>query len=47
MVKKLKESEKELLTEKYLSMGLSKKEAEAKLKRTIKEIFISPLTIIP
>ena len=46
MVKKLKESEKKVLLQKYNSMGLSKKEAKVKLKRVTKGIFISPLTMI-
>ncbi len=45
-MRKLKESEEEILTNKYLSMGLSKREAKEKLKRVIKGIFISPLTML-
>lgn len=46
MVRKLKEGEEKVLINKYLSSGFTKEEAKERLNKTIKGIFISPLTMI-
>ncbi len=46
VIQKLKTDEKEFLLSKYLSLGYSQKQSENKLKKTMKLIVISTVTMI-
>ncbi len=44
MINKLKESEKEVLINKYISEGLTKKQAKDKLEKVINSLFMVKLS---